>query len=333
MTTLTSNEDVARLQEEIAFLEIENKLFESYLHNHLDNSEIALLNTRRRDVGDGDTLALATEDKLKILNTVMTDTKDEIDASKSRNEKLLQTLIAVLEETDVRIAELRKEAYEFKRDVVVGGENPRTGKVMGEKVLRYVEDKLRQKDASIEKLKLKNASMKSQIKKLQQQLRDKEEMGDVLHYIDFHQLQIENKQNVAKIEKRNKEVIAIKMSTGNIVTSLNEQKKSLIETEKECEWLKGELKSRRLQLKKLEEETLRVSRVGERQRRDEDSKQINEEEEGEETSPETPQLMDYIRQKAEVYELQSEVKDWKRKIEVGSISLTTAEKRMVLGGL
>ena len=36
---------------------------------------------------------------------------------------------AVLEETDIRIAELKKDAYEFKRDIVVGAENMRTGKV------------------------------------------------------------------------------------------------------------------------------------------------------------------------------------------------------------
>lgn len=52
---------------------------------------------------------------------------------------------AVLEETDARIAELKKEAYEFKRDIVVGAENPRTGKTMAEKVIRYMEDRLRQK--------------------------------------------------------------------------------------------------------------------------------------------------------------------------------------------
>lgn len=52
---------------------------------------------------------------------------------------------AVLEETDVRIAELKKEAYEFKRDIVVGAENFRTGKTMAEKVIRYMEEKLRQK--------------------------------------------------------------------------------------------------------------------------------------------------------------------------------------------
>ena len=35
----------------------------------------------------------------------------------------------------MRVGELKREAYEFKRDVVVGAENPRTGKIMAEKVL------------------------------------------------------------------------------------------------------------------------------------------------------------------------------------------------------
>lgn len=45
----------------------------------------------------------------------------------------------------------------------VGAENFRTGKIMAEKVIRYMEEKLRQKDANIEKLKLKNATIKSQV--------------------------------------------------------------------------------------------------------------------------------------------------------------------------
>jgi len=42
----------------------------------------------------------------------------------------------MLEQTELRIASLKKEAYEFKRDIVVGGENPRTGKTIAEKVLK-----------------------------------------------------------------------------------------------------------------------------------------------------------------------------------------------------
>ena len=39
-----------------------------------------------------------------------------------------------MEETDVRISEIKKDAYEFKRDIVTGAENFRTGKTIAEKV-------------------------------------------------------------------------------------------------------------------------------------------------------------------------------------------------------
>ena len=50
---------------------------------------------------------------------------------------------AVMEEGEVRFAELRKASYEFERDIVKGSVNARTGKVVAEKVQRYLEDKLR----------------------------------------------------------------------------------------------------------------------------------------------------------------------------------------------
>lgn len=62
-----------------------------------------------------------------VLNFKLEDTK-------RNSEKLIDTLKAVLEETDIRIADLKKEAYEFKRDIVVGAENMRTGNTMAEKV-------------------------------------------------------------------------------------------------------------------------------------------------------------------------------------------------------
>lgn len=43
------------------------------------------------------------------------------------------------------------------------------------------------------------------------QLRQKDDMGDALHYIDFHQLQIENKQYVSRIEERNDELLKVSL--------------------------------------------------------------------------------------------------------------------------
>ena len=42
-------------------------------------------------------------------------------------------------------------------------------------------------------------------------VRAKEEAGDVLHYIDFHQLQIENKQQTSKLDGLNAELLALKV--------------------------------------------------------------------------------------------------------------------------
>jgi hypothetical protein len=46
-----------------------------------------------------------------------------------------------------------------------------------------MEEKLRQKDTVIEKLRLKNTTTKAYIAKMEQQLAHKEEMGEVLHLV------------------------------------------------------------------------------------------------------------------------------------------------------
>ena len=76
-----------------------------------------------------------------------------------------------MEEADVRFTELKKSSYEFERDILKGSLNNCTGKVVAEKVVRYFEDKQRSRDALIEKLRLKNSTLKVQKKKLHLQLK------------------------------------------------------------------------------------------------------------------------------------------------------------------
>ncbi|GLE00142.1 hypothetical protein PINS_up008869 [Pythium insidiosum] len=201
---------------------------------------------------------LTMEQKNDICSTELEAAQKELEETKRTSERLIDTLRAVLEETDIRIAELKKDAYEFKRDIVVGAENFRTGKTIAEKMIRYMEEKLRQKDAIIEKLRLKNATLKSQAQKIDAQLRHKEEMGDALHYIDFHQLQIENKQYVAKIEERNEELLKLKQTTGNTVQVLNRLKKKLQELMEESTWLQNEIQSRTELNEKILEEIAQI---------------------------------------------------------------------------
>jgi len=110
---------------------------------------------------------------------------------------------------------------------LIGGENSRTGKIEAEKIEKYREEKLKQKDALINKYKVKKQSLINQILKTENQIKKKEEMGDDLKFIDFHQLQIENKKYVKEIDEKNEKLLDLKIATGRIVTKLTNEKKRL----------------------------------------------------------------------------------------------------------
>eukprot|EP00605_Chrysophyceae_sp_TOSAG23-4_P001885 GSChrysophyteH1.ASY1.ANO1.2081.1 assembled CDS len=263
---------------------------------------------------------LTIPQKLEIATIINEDLQSEIDSNAKNNEKMIDTLRAVLEETDIRIGELKRDAYEFKRDVVIGAENARTGKIMAEHVTKHFEDKLKKVDGVIEKLRLKNSTLKSQITKVESQLAQKDEVGDVLHYIDFHQLQIENKQYVASIEERNDELLQVKLLTGKTIQILNEYKKRLTEKLEEETWLKSELNGKRTLLSKLDKEEARVDKElrTERRSRNRLRQQIEE-------AAAMPNIEDYISQKKEMYELDSTIKNWKKKVEIVEMAAKNAK--------
>lgn len=78
----------------------------------------------------------------------------------------------------------------------MGGENSRTGNIEADRIEKFFLEKERQKRALIEKYKNKKQTLATQIVKTNNQISKKEEMGDELKFIDFHQLQIENKKYV-----------------------------------------------------------------------------------------------------------------------------------------
>ena len=159
---------------------------------------------------------------------------------------------AQMEEVTFRISETKKETYEFKRDIVTGAENVRTGKRVAEKILNYKEDKLNADPRAKDNLKQKHTNKKTQIIQKEQQLMQKEEMGEVLHVIDFDQLKIENQQYLEKIEERNNELLSLKLTTGRTVQVLNQLKKKLTKTTSQSEWLRREIQERKQQLNRIQ---------------------------------------------------------------------------------
>eukprot|EP01038_Epipyxis_sp_PR26KG_P010566 gene10566-14192_t len=302
---------IEELVTEIESLRLENSVLLNF--NEKKTLELGVDEEEKKKKKKKNTIVttLTMDQKCEIANVIHEDLLTEIESNRKSSEKMIDTLRAVLEETEIRIGELKRDAYEFKRDVVVGAENSRTGKIMAEKVTRYYDDKFKQIDAIIEKLRLKNSTLKSQINKIETVLAQKEEIGDVLHYIDFHQLQIENKQYVAKIEERNDELLTVKASTSKTIQTLNEYKRRLNLQMEDAIWLKNELSNKRQQFIKIQSENKKISKevVGEQKAKNRLKLQIEE-------SVEMPEIGDYIQQKKEMYTLETVLKNWQKKVEI-----------------
>ncbi|TPX74457.1 hypothetical protein CcCBS67573_g04278 [Chytriomyces confervae] len=265
-------------------------------------------------------IVLTPEQKSEIATRELEELRDEIEKQKEEWGKILDNYKAELEEVEIRVSDIKKSMYEFKRDIVQQAVNQRTGKVVAERVLRYFDDKIRSKEAIIEKVRLKNATLKVQKNKLHLQLKQKEEMGEVLHAIDFDQLQIENKQYLAKIEDRNAELLKLKMTAGNTVQILNFYKKKLQSLTAESQKLRNEIDQRTELLTKLNSESKLVSLEAQKAADVNNRLKLKMEE------FKVPQVMKYVYIKAEQHELIKKVKSWERKVEIAQMQTQRMKK-------
>lgn len=270
--------------------------------------------------------ALSTQEKYDVAAAEVELLQGLVAAVHQQSEKENDYLSTLQEEASMRIAEVKKDTYEFKRDIVLGAENARTGQVDSERMLRHMEDHLKDRDAQIEKMALKNNNIKSQIQKAEQQLHQREEMGDVLSVIDFDQLKIENHQFLEKIEERNNELLRLKLTTGKTVQLLNGLKTSLAAHTDKSAFLQREIAERREQLARFRADAEEVTKEKEREaKRNKGMKQ-------EQSNSELPNVMDYIKLKAEVSDLRKKKGDWERKIEIAQMeSKRTGKQKSARG--
>lgn len=301
-------EEDRRLEEEVDGYNVEadryareNAMFQYFLKKHRSDKPAEL----------EPEVELTSAELLEAASQVMEDLGEDMESTKAATQKIVEEMKALMELNDALVSERKKEVFEFSRDAVVGAENPRAGgKRMAEKVLIHFEKKLTQKEAQIKKLDSKNLSLQQAIRKMEVQLKNKEQMGEVLNVIDFDQLKIENKQFLEKIEERNNELITLKLTTGNTVQVLNTLKKRLHKLTSESEWLQSEIVQRRDLLIKVEDDIARVideanslQRINQRAQRDQQTSDM-------------PHVIDYVKQKLELDTLTRNVHNWNQKLRI-----------------
>lgn len=105
-------------------------------------------------------------------------------------------------------------------------ENSRTAKGISRRLIKHFEQTEQNKDSELEKVRLRNISLKTTLRRLEKTLRSREQLAEGLHMIDFEQLKIENQTLSEKIEERNEELAKLKRKktvTVQILTHIREK--------------------------------------------------------------------------------------------------------------
>uniref|UniRef100_A0A8C0ZQS4 Cilia- and flagella-associated protein 263 n=1 Tax=Castor canadensis TaxID=51338 RepID=A0A8C0ZQS4_CASCN len=280
-------------------------------------AEFAQLRSRRKSksrTGMDHFIGLGVEQKLELVQKELEDTKDEIRHMRANAERDLQHHEAIIEEAEIRWTEVQRAVHDFEKDILKTVSKKKGSILATQKVMKYIEDMNRRRDNMKDKLCLKNVSLKVQRKKMLLQLRQKEEVGEALHDVDFQQLKIENAQFLETIEARNQELIQLKLASGSTLQILNAYKSKLQRAMEMYINLDKEILQRNELLEKIEKETIQAEEDRAK------AEALNKKLRKQLAEFRAPQVMVYLREKING-DLEKTIKMWERKVEIAEISL------------
>ncbi|XP_054311081.2 coiled-coil domain-containing protein 113 isoform X3 [Pongo pygmaeus] len=260
-------------------------------------------------------VGLTADQKLELVQKEVEDMKDDLQHTRANAERDLQHHEAIIEEAEIRWSEVSRAVHEFEKDILKAISKKKGSILATQKVMKYIEDMNRRRDNMKEKLRLKNVSLKVQRKKMLLQLRQKEEVGEALHDVDFQQLKIENAQFLETIEARNQELTQLKLSSGNTLQVLNAYKSKLHKAMEIYINLDKEILLRKELLEKIEKETLQVEE--DRAKAEAVNKRLRKQL----AEFRAPQVMTYVREKILNGDLEKSIRMWERKVEIAEMSL------------
>eukprot|EP00884_Botryococcus_braunii_P016918 jgi/Botrbrau1/390/Bobra.110_2s0045.1 len=301
-----------------AGLEMENEMLEQFLKKSLGGGgDPASCNSvAHQDTSD----TLSAAEKLDILLAEVEASQNELQKAKEKGESALLEKSADVEVASAQIAEIKRNMYEFKREMLVHcGENSQTNLTV-DQLLKFLDGRMQKKEDLLEKLKIKCGALKVQTAKVDIQLQVKQNLGDALMPVDFDQLKIENRQVVDRLQACNAELLSLKTRLGNIALELARHKTHLDAMEKIATTINKDTAAMRDQAKILE-----VARATVAQDLKSAQQMIKRIENAEQDS-EQPQILDMINITAEVHELEYKVADWQRKCEIAEMDAGIARR-------
>ncbi|XP_029658863.1 coiled-coil domain-containing protein 113-like, partial [Formica exsecta] len=133
---------------------------------------------------------------------------------------------------------------------------------------RFTEEWLKIADITIEQMRLKMTTLKSQIRKVKLQMQQRKELGETLRAVDFEQLNIENQICIREIDEKNRYLLEMKRivgrysialtkhkeKLGNLISIVNEVRNNIAFKKQEIVKLQSEKVAMKVEIKKTEKQ-------------------------------------------------------------------------------
>ncbi|KAL6765251.1 flagellar associated protein [Haematococcus lacustris] len=171
------------------------------------------------------------------------DTLEERDRIEAHYQTNIFDMKNTLEERIKRADDINKAYKHFRVEVAKSAEHSKTGRPISDRLLTQLEQEDQEKEEEVQRVRLKNIHLLNQLKRIELLLKQKEELAEGLHLIDFEQLKIENQSLNEKIEERNEELLKLQKKTTTTVQILTHVREKLQFVEKENISLTAELES------------------------------------------------------------------------------------------
>ena len=188
-----------------------NPNFEDYFNEKKSNlNKIPLL-----DIGK----------KYDVVHSELQNAHTKWETFEKRKDERTDELLAQNQEVISHIKDIKMEVYELNRKID-SQSYKKNGKISYDVFKKFFDEKFKKLENLAKKYRDQIGSLNKQIIIATKKI-EKKDANNELQFIDFHQLQIENKKYVKEVDEKNKLLLKLKMTIGKITQDKNNYKNRL----------------------------------------------------------------------------------------------------------
>lgn len=289
------------------------------------------ISTRRIDSSGkfGGTVILGAGPRINVLErSELVTTEMEIlvksmEKIRSKAAKQHAYLKAQIEEIGLRVTDVEKAGEMFNREVIVGGWDKIAQRIPAEIWIRFMNEWVKITDSKIGKLRLRTSTMNTQFSKLKGQIKVKTELSESLRPVDFEKIHIENNTALEVIENKFMQLVELKKVTGEANLTLTIHKKAMMEQNNYLSNIIANIKKKEKLTVELDKERDIIEvQADSLQEKLEEVRKVR-------LAYEVPDVMDYVKVKAEATDLEHSIKLLENRVHIHQIALTSLNKKLM----